>query len=125
MNARDSRLSAEERAALAHLEAAATADDPHLATRLRGSGSARLSLLGSRAHRDLSAIGARVLGLGWWGLVVAAVGFAMIVLAVSTSLWLGVGGALITVAGLIAAGHAIERRIADVRRRRHEDSPPA
>jgi Protein of unknown function (DUF3040) len=125
MNARDSRLSAEERAALAHLEAAATADDPHLATRLRGSGSARLSLLGSKAHRDLSALGARVLGLGWWGLVVAAVGFAMIVLAVSTSLWLGVGGALITVTGLIGVGHAVERRIADSRRGRHEPPPPA
>jgi hypothetical protein len=124
MNARDSRLSAEERAALAHLEAAATADDPHLATRLRGSGSARLSLLGSRVHRGLSAAAARVLGLGLWGLVVAAVGLAMIVLAVSTSLWLGVAGALVTVAGLIAVGQAIERRMADGRRKRHEGSPP-
>src|SRR5271167_2511327 len=97
MSARDSRLSAEERAALAHLEAAAAAADPHLASRLRGSGPARLGAVGSRVRRDLAALATRVTHLGWWGALVAALGLVLIVLAVPTSPWVGVAGALVAV----------------------------
>ena len=123
MSTRDSRLTAEERAALAHLEAAATADDPHLATRLRGSGSARLNALGSKAHRDLAALATRAFHLGWWGLGFAVVGLAMMVLAVSTGLWLGILGTIVAVMGLMSVAHAVERRIAGGRAKRGKGSP--
>jgi Protein of unknown function (DUF3040) len=123
MSTKDSRLTAEERAALAHLEAAATADDPHLATRLRGSGSARLNALGSKAHRDLSALANRAFHLGWWGIGVAVVGLAMMVLAVSSGLWLGILGIIVAVIGLMSVAHAIERRLARGRAKRARTPP--
>jgi hypothetical protein len=124
MSTRDSRLTAEERAALAHLEAAATADDPHLATRLRGSGSARLNALGSKAHRDLSALANRAFHLGWWGIAVAVLGLAMMILAVSSGLWLGIVGTILAVIGLMSVAHAVERRLAGGRPKRGK-RPPA
>ena len=111
MNARDSRLSAEERAALAHLEATATAADPHLASRLRGSGPARFGAVGAKARHNLAMLASKVTHLGWWGVLVAAVGLSLTVLAVSTSVWLGVGGVLVAVAGLISVAHAVEHRL--------------
>jgi Protein of unknown function (DUF3040) len=115
MSSRDSRLSAEERAALAHLEAAASADDPHLASRLRGSGVNRISLLTSGIRRDLVSLGRRLVALGWWGSLLALVGLALIILAVSVGAWLALAGALILIVGLVSVVGAAERKLVKAR----------
>jgi hypothetical protein len=125
MSTRDSRLSPEERAALAHLEAAATADDPNLATRLRGSGATRLNMWATTARRQLVRLSAGFLALRWWwGAAAAAVGLALVVLAVSAGLWLGVLGVLLMAAGLVCVGRALEQLIMRSRRRRSPGGAP-
>jgi hypothetical protein len=111
MSGRDSRLSAEERAALANLEAAATADDPNLASRLRGSRPARLGAVGSKARESLTGLLSRLTHLGWWGAPVAAVGLALLVISIAVSLWLGLLGAAAAVAGLTSLANAVVARV--------------
>jgi len=111
MSTGDSRLSAEEQAALAHLEAAAAADDPHLDARLRGSAAARIGSLTSKAEGLLGTT-ARFVGLlGWWGIPLVIAGLAMIVLAVPTTVWIAVPGALLCVSGIAALVAMVERRL--------------
>ena len=98
----DSRLTAQERALLANLEASATAADPQFAARLGGSG--RYHLVARLA--DLP---------GWvrslWASVPAViVGLALTMVSLSTSLVVGVVGAVILAVGLCSL-------VADVRRR--------
>src|ERR1700733_6465860 len=88
----DASLTARERAALASLEAMAAAEDPQLARRLRGS--SRLRWL-----PELPPIPAWSRH-SWWGGPVALVGLIMMVLSVSSGLWLGIAGAVLTTAGL-------------------------
>jgi len=111
MSGRDARLSAEERAALANLEAAAMADDPNLSTRLRGGSPTRWGLAGSKARQGFSLVLARLTHLGWWGAPVAAVGLAVIVISVATSVWLGLLGAALAVSGLTSVAHAASTTI--------------
>lgn len=98
----DSRLTAQERALLANLEASATAADPQFAARLRGSGRYQLV--------------ARMVGLpGWvrslWAAVPAViVGLALTAVSLSTSLVVGVVGAVLLAGGLCSV-------VADARRR--------
>jgi DNA-binding CsgD family transcriptional regulator len=93
MSTRDgASLSGEERAALAHLEARASADDPALATRLRGQRGPRITL-------RLPKIPAR-LKSRWWGLPALVVGFALMLWSLSTAVLLGLAGLILAAAGM-------------------------
>ncbi len=98
----DATLTARERAALANLAAMAAAEDPQLARRLRGS--SRLSWL-----PELPPIPAWTRH-SWWGGPVALVGLLLMLLGVSTGLWLGIAGAVLTTAGLRMMIGAIQLR---------------
>ena len=98
----DSRLTAEERAVLANLEATATADDPQLAARLRGP--SRWKLVASMPPLP-----------GWvrslWVAVPAIIaGLVLTAVSLSTSLAVGVVGAGIAAAGLWSLVSTAERR---------------
>lgn len=100
MRTPDARLNAAERAALADLEAAAAADDPHLAARLRGSPITRVRTWLPGLEPKLRAMWARVLAAGWWGIPVTMAGMALTVLGISAGTALSVAGALIGALGL-------------------------
>lgn len=106
MSTPDASLSPQERAALANLEAAATAADPQLAARLRGGGRLRVSSFPPRVMAYLVGRWKAALTLGWWGAPVALVGFALMVLSLSTGLYLGIPGALASFFGLHLVVHA-------------------
>ncbi|MGH9094764.1 MAG: DUF3040 domain-containing protein [Acidimicrobiales bacterium] len=110
MSARDdATLSAQERAALAGLEARAESDDPRLANQLRGQ-------KGPRPQVHLSVPPGLV---AWWsrtnllvvGPILAIAGLAGLVVGVSVSLVLGVAGAVVATAGLVMVAVAAEGRI--------------
>jgi hypothetical protein len=110
----DARLSAAERAALAHLEAAAAAEDPRLAARLRGAPAARLRWLAFGflpllvAH--LSVPRAAWARSGWWGVPVLAGGFGLMIAGLTFGLALAVVGALVATAGLRMLAGVAESR---------------
>jgi Protein of unknown function (DUF3040) len=100
-NQEGARLTAWERAALAELENAASAEDPGLDVRLqRGARFMPGWQLGSlgRLHSGL-------------GVVVALVGLALAVLSLSVGLVLGVVGAALTGLGLASTLTAVRRRV--------------
>ena len=97
-------LSAEERAALAHLEARAIADDPRLADHLNGLRSARR--LGAAMALDLGWCTTAV-ARAWarmqplvWGPILTVAGLSLIVLGVATSLMVSLIGIAIAGIGL-------------------------
>lgn len=121
----DARLSAAERAALAHLEAAAAAADPEFAARLKGTPGARLHALALRAHAVVSARFGRPLARlargGWWGAPTLVAGLVLVVLGVSTGLAVAVVGALACTAGLRMLAGLVERRLGGERTSRPGD----
>jgi Protein of unknown function (DUF3040) len=98
----DASLTAKERAALASLEAVAAAEDPQLASRLRGS-------RGLRLFTRMPAMPAWVRST-WWGIPALVVGLALVILSISVSLVLGVAGAVLAVAGLWLVIGMVDRR---------------
>jgi Protein of unknown function (DUF3040) len=106
----DARLTAQERAAFAGLEAAAAADDPQLAKRLRGSNGIWIRSVLSRVARIAAAGSQRLLNLGWWGIPIALVGLLLMVVSMSAGLFIGVVGALISTFGLYLVARAVRDR---------------
>jgi Protein of unknown function (DUF3040) len=101
----DASLTASERAALAGLEAKATAEDPLLARRL--SGSSRPLVV---AHlRRIS----KWCDRAWSGLAFVLIGLTLVVLSLSTVWPLGVVGLLFTARGLGIVAAGVQRRRAN------------
>lgn len=99
----DASLTAQERAALAHLEARAAAADPQLAHRLRGR---------HRPQIDLRIPPVPLwTGSGWWSVPLIVVGMAFAVLGLSTALAVSVVGAIVTAAGLWMVAGFVDRRL--------------
>jgi hypothetical protein len=98
----DASLTAKERAALASLEATAAAEDPQLASRLRGS--SRLRLL-----TRLPAVPSWVRS-SWWGIPALVLGLVLVVLSLSVGLPLGLVGAGLAGAGLWLVVGIVDRR---------------
>src|SRR5690242_2165083 len=98
----DASLTAKERAALASLEAMAAAEDPQLASRLRGSRQLRL-------FTRLPAIPAWLRST-WWGIPALVVGLVLVILSLSVSVVLGFAGALLVTAGLWMVVGIVDRR---------------
>jgi hypothetical protein len=115
----DARLSAAERAALADLEAAALADDPIFASRLKGSTASEARRAFAVVDTFLRRLSVRVLCLRWWGLLLVVVGLGAVVVGLSVSAWISLLGVLVAGVGLrILAEIVIDR---DIRR----GSPPS
>jgi hypothetical protein len=93
-------LSAAERAALADLEAAASAADPILAARLRGRSSRGIPEFLLTVVTLGLLVGREVIGAGLWGLVPLVGGLALTVLGLSVSIALSVVGVLIMATGM-------------------------
>lgn len=111
MSAPDARLNAAERAALADLEAAAVAADPHLAARLKGAPASRLrSLLPALQGTYPKALRwwSTFLRLGWWGIPMTLAGVGLMVLGLSTGPAVSVLGAVVAVAGLRLVAELVE-----------------
>jgi Protein of unknown function (DUF3040) len=106
----DARLTAQERAAFAGLEAAAAADDPQLAKRLRGSNRIWIRSVLTRTTRIAAAGSHRLLNLGWWGIPITLVGLLLVVVSMSAGLLLGVVGAVISAFGLYLVAHGVRDR---------------
>ena len=100
MSTRDARLSPQERAALANLEAAAVADDPQFAARLRGSPMFRVRASAPRLLAFTVGQWRAALHHAWWGCPLTVVGFVLMVLGLSVGMALGLVGALVATAGL-------------------------
>jgi hypothetical protein len=98
----DASLTAKERAALASLEAMAAAEDPQLASRLRGS-------RGLRLFTRLPAI-PTWLRSAWWGVPALVVGLILVILSLSLSVVLGCVGAVLAAAGLWMVVGMVDRR---------------
>ncbi len=97
-------LTDKERAILAGLAEKAAADDPVLASTLRGGGRLdRLKLpeVPSFVHHWAA------------GVVCAVVGLVVVILAISTSIILGVVGLLFTIVGVLLAVSSWSRRLDD------------
>jgi hypothetical protein len=110
MSTPEARLSAAERAALADLESAAAAADPHLAARLRGHSPAPPLPLLVAARTWLVATWEWSVDRGWWSLPVVAVGLFLIVTGVAAGLYLSLIGAAVLVAGLAVLAEMADRR---------------
>ena len=112
MSAPDAKLSAAERAALADLEAAASAADPQLASRLKGA---------RRSHRNavprvvpvLLQAWATFLGIGWWAVPLTLAGLVLAVLGLSAGLAVSVIGVLAAAAGLRVIAELLHRRLSE------------
>jgi hypothetical protein len=110
MSTRDeTSLTARERAALASLEATAAAEDPQLASRLRGASPFRWASYLPPIPSWLWS--------SWWGVPVVLVGLMLIVVSLSAGLALGVAGALVVTGGVRMLVGAIERSLTDGRQR--------
>ena len=111
----DARLSAAERAALANLEAAAVADDPRLAARLRGTVVARVRaavprivpLVGAFLFRRLSWLGRP----GYWGAPLVVAGLLVMIVGLGSGLVIELAGALLTTSGLLMLAGLVEARL--------------
>ena len=80
----------------------AAAEDPQLASRLRGSH-------GLRQFTRMPAMPAWVRST-WWGVPALVVGLALVILSISVSLALGVAGAVLAAAGLWLVIGMVDRR---------------
>lgn len=95
------------------LEAAAAAEDPHLASRLKGSPASRLRAVAPVVYSYLRGLSARVLRLRWWGVPVSIAGLALVVLGMAAGLAVSIAGALVAAAGLRMLAQIVEdRRVA-------------
>ena len=95
-------LSAWERAVLADLEEAASAEDPRLHLRLQG---------GARRVPSLRWGGLPGLQSAALGVLLTVVGLALVVLSLSVALVLGIAGAVLTSIGLAFTLSAVGRRV--------------
>ncbi len=108
----DARLSAAERAALADLEAAALADDPTFASRLKHDRATDARRAVHAVNRIASRAWVRVLCLRWWGLVMMVAGLAAVVAGLSISILVSIAGTLVAGVGLrILAEVVIDRNV--------------
>ena len=108
----DARLSAAERAALAGLEAAALADDPVFASRLRGSPASQARRAVSHARLVGRRGWVRLLCVRWWGLAVLAGGLAAVIGGLAVSSLVSLAGATVAGVGLrILAEIAVDRNV--------------
>lgn len=121
MSAPDARLSAAERAALADIEAAAAAEDPYLAARLKGGVPVRALSVIASGLPTLRKTWAALVGAGWWGVAMAVAGLALMLVGVAVSLGLAVLGALVCLVGLRAIAEMLDRRL----RRSGDAAPPS
>jgi VIT1/CCC1 family predicted Fe2+/Mn2+ transporter len=96
----DGSLTAQERAALANLEAAAETEDPHLAARLQGL--SRFHLI-ARLPKVPVWLRSR-----WWGAPVVVAGLVLVVVGLSTGWVVGTAGAVIAASGLWLVVGAID-----------------
>jgi hypothetical protein len=106
MSFQDARLSQQERAALASLEAAAAADDPQLAGRLSGTAVVRARAAIPRLLASVTTWLRSVERYAWMGGPIAAAGFALMVVGQSAGLAVGIVGAVLAAGGLTLAAHA-------------------
>ena len=111
MSTPDSRLSAAERAALADLESAAAAADPHLDARLRGRTPSRALPALARARVVVLRGWAVVVGLGWWGAPILLAGLGLTVIGLSQSLVVSVIGLLFAAVGLRVLAELLDHRL--------------
>lgn len=116
MSAPDAKLSAAERAALADIEAAAVADDPHLAARLKGAPGHRLRSPLPLLHPLALRLWRGFLQLGWWGVPLTVAGFVLMTLGLNAGLPLSLLGAIVALGGLRLVAEAVDRRRRDARR---------
>jgi hypothetical protein len=98
----DSRLTAQERAVLADLEALATADDPQLAARLRGPS-------GWKFVPRIPSFPGWIRSL-WLAVPAVVVGLVLTAVSLSTSLLIGIVGVAMTAGGLGSVVTAAGRR---------------
>jgi hypothetical protein len=102
------RLTAEERAALASIEAKATAEDPQLAALLRGSSRQWVQMVPQRVAASAVSAWRYLMTHGWWGFLIAAVGLALIATSMSAGLIVGLAGAVVAAAGLRLGLQAVD-----------------
>jgi hypothetical protein len=105
----DARLTAQERAALASLEAAAAADDPQFASRLKGSGRARVESLLRGPAAYVAAGWAALVSRSWVGVPLVVVGLSLVAIGMSSGLAVGIAGSLCAAGGLGLLASALER----------------
>jgi hypothetical protein len=103
----DARLSPAELAALAHLEARASSDDPHLARRLRGQPERRR--LPDMVGRCMRAW-ATLVGTGWWGVPLVVAGLALMAAGLASVLAVSLIGVIACAVGLRMVAGLVERR---------------
>jgi hypothetical protein len=106
MSFQDARLSQQERAALASLEAAAAADDPQLAGRLSGTAVVRARAAIPRLLASVTTWWRRAERYAWMGGPIAATGFALMVVGQSAGLAVGIVGAILAAGGLTLVAHS-------------------
>lgn len=123
MSTPEARLSAAERAALADLESAAAAADPHLAARLRGRAPSRVLPVLASARAVALRASAWVLGRGWWGVPVTVLGLLLVGIGLAYGLVLSVAGLVVAAVGLRVLAELVEHRwLATDRPRRRSTS---
>lgn len=110
MSTPDARLNAAERAALADLEAAATAADPTFADRLRGAPVSRALPLVLSARAHLVRAWTTVLHTGWWGVPMVLVGLLLAAVGLSSAIVLSLVGGLICAVGLRVLAEMVDGR---------------
>jgi hypothetical protein len=115
MSTPDARLSAAERAALADLEAAAAADDPSLADRLKGSAASRARPALLTARFVVLHLWSAVLRTGYWGFAMVAVGLFCAIAGITSGLALSIFGALLCAVGLRVLAAMVDGRGRDRR----------
>jgi hypothetical protein len=92
---------------LAALEATASAEDPQLASRLKGSSRLR-AVTRLRVVARLPRVPAWARS-GWWAVPIVLVGLALVLLSLSTVAAVGIVGLLITAGGLWIGAGALHR----------------
>jgi Protein of unknown function (DUF3040) len=114
----DVSLNAEERAALASIEAKAAAEDPQLAALLKGSGRGWLRSVLPRLAAVAAAKWRYLMAHSWLGFPITLVGLALVVAGMSGGLVVGLIGAVLAAAGLRMGLQAVD----DYRRRTRSSS---
>ncbi|MCU4186961.1 hypothetical protein K6U06_21525 [Acidiferrimicrobium sp. IK] len=125
-------LTAQERAALASLEARAAADDPRLADHLRGlrSPKKRLRPVPKPGLSSVATAVARIwlsLHPAVWGPLLTLVGLALVLLGVAASLALSLTGVAVAATGLGLLARLVAARVEWLRQeqtRLRASSPP-
>lgn len=123
MSTPDARLSAAERAALADLESAALAADPHWAARLRGRAPSRLSPVLHSGRARARRAWAWLLGRRWWGAPTVAAGLVLTVAGLSVGVVVSVIGVALCALGLRILAEIADQRFFQGPWPQHRSSP--